>query len=71
MPKLHTSDGIIKVLQRKGFAFISQRGSHAKFQKKTRIRIFTVIIPANKKEIPHGTFRSILRQSGLRAEDFE
>lgn len=31
----------------------------------------TVIIPDNRKEIPQGTFRSILRQSGLSQEDFE
>jgi len=30
----------------------------------------TVIIPANKKEIPMGTFHSIVRQSGLAEEDF-
>lgn len=71
MPKLHPSDAIVKVLERRGFTFISQRGSHAKFRKKTGVRVFTVIVPSNKKEIPQGTFRSILRQSGLRAEDFE
>jgi len=71
MPKLHTSDAIIKVLERRGFSFISQRGSHAKFRNKTDTRILTVIVPMGKKEIPHGTFRSILRQSELRAEDFE
>jgi predicted RNA binding protein YcfA (HicA-like mRNA interferase family) len=30
----------------------------------------TVIVPTPKKEIPLGTFRSIVRQSGLQAKDF-
>jgi predicted RNA binding protein YcfA (HicA-like mRNA interferase family) len=30
----------------------------------------TVIIPANRKEIPMGTFKSILRQANLNEEDF-
>jgi len=28
-------------------------------------------VPANKREVPMGTFGSIVRQSGLRKEDFE
>ncbi len=69
MPKLFSSNTIVKVLEEKGFVFISQRGSHIKFFHK--IHKLTVIIPANKKEIPSGTFSSILRQSGLKREDFE
>jgi predicted RNA binding protein YcfA (HicA-like mRNA interferase family) len=30
----------------------------------------TAIVPVPKKEIPIGTFRSIVRQSGLKLEDF-
>jgi predicted RNA binding protein YcfA (HicA-like mRNA interferase family) len=30
-----------------------------------------VIVPSPKKEIPTGTFRSIVRQSGLKSEDFK
>lgn len=33
--------------------------------------MLTVIIPASRKEMPIGTFNSILRQSGLKKEDFE
>jgi len=67
MPKLYSSGHIAKALQRKGFIYISQKGSHVKFHKPG----FTVIVPANRKEIPCGTFRSILRQSGLTEEDFK
>jgi len=31
----------------------------------------TVIVPSPRKEMPHGTFASILRQSGLSKADFE
>jgi len=69
MPKLLSSKIIIKTLERKGFVFVSQKGSHIKYRKHGSI-VLTVIIPANKKEIPYGTFRSIIRQSSLSEEDF-
>ena len=69
MPKLYSSRHIIKILQKNGFFFVSQRGSHAKFRKEGHPTL-TAIVPAGKKEIPHGTFRSILRQSNLREDDF-
>jgi predicted RNA binding protein YcfA (HicA-like mRNA interferase family) len=49
-----------------GYNFVSQKGSHAKYKKGGR----TVIVPSPKKEIPLGTFRSIIRQAGLTHEDF-
>jgi len=58
---------IIKILIDNGFTFISQRGSHAKYRKANR----TVIVPSPRKEIPLGTFRSIIRQSGLTKKDFD
>ncbi|MBU4338387.1 type II toxin-antitoxin system HicA family toxin [Patescibacteria group bacterium] len=33
MPKLYSSNEIIKVLQKQGFVYISQKGSHMKFKK--------------------------------------
>jgi predicted RNA binding protein YcfA (HicA-like mRNA interferase family) len=69
MPKLYSSAHIIKTLQGKGFVYISQKGSHAKFRKIGKPTL-TVIVPTNRKEIPFGTFRSILRQSGLSEKDF-
>lgn len=69
MPKLYSSKTIIKVLEHKGFIFISQKGSHMKFKKEGRPTL-TAIVPAGK-EIPHGTFRSILRQANLSEDDFK
>lgn len=70
MPKLYSSAYILKVLGDHGFIFISQKGSHVKLRKIDTITL-TVIVPANRKEIPIGTYRSILRQSMLTEGDFK
>ena len=70
MPKLYSSDYIIKVLALKGFIFISKKGTHAKYRLYTKPAL-TVIMPTNREEIPAGTFQSILRQANLNEEDFE
>jgi predicted RNA binding protein YcfA (HicA-like mRNA interferase family) len=67
MPKLYSSRHIIAVLVKHGFYEVSQTGSHKKFYN----GMVTVIVPAAKREIPVGTFLSILRQSGLLRKDFE
>jgi len=69
MPKLYSSDRIIKILLLHGFEFISQKGSHRKYRK-TGNPTLTAIVPADRKQIPFGTFKSILKQSGLQAADF-
>ena len=70
MPKLYSSNNIIKILLKNWFVFISQKWSHTKYRKKWKIN-FVVIVPANKKEIPIWTFKSIVRQSSLNEKDFE
>lgn len=67
MPKVYSSRHIISILKRNGFVEIDQTGSHKKFRYGER----TVIVPAPRREIPYGTFTSILRQSGLSKVDFE
>lgn len=69
MSKLHSSSEIIKALRKKGFVYISQKGSHVKFRKPGSSTL-TVIVPAGKKEIPFGTFKSILRQANLAEDEF-
>ena len=69
MPKPVPLKLVLKVLKEKGFFFVTQKGSHAKYRKPgdpTR----NVTIKVTKKEIPYGTFRSILFQSGLEESDF-
>jgi len=70
MPKLYSSSHLLEVLINRGFIFISQKGSHIKLRK-VGDETLTVIVPANRKEIPIGTFRSILRQSALNEADFK
>lgn len=68
MPKLYSSLEIENVLLKNGFVFKTQKGSHGKFKHQDG-RI--VILPMNRKEIPIGTFRSILKQIGITKEEFE
>ncbi len=70
MPKLYSSFHVLKILSAHGFIFISQKGSHIKVRKQGN-PVLNVIVPADRKEIPHGTLRSILRQSQLSIKDFE
>ena len=70
MPKLYSSDHILKILRQNGFVFVSQKGSHIKYRKEGN-PVLTVIIPAERKQIPVGTFNSIVRQSGLSKHSFE
>ena len=70
MPKPYPVRLVLKVLKSKGFIFISQTGSHAKYRK-TGSPTLTTIIPIHGKEVRHGTFRSIVRQSQLKEADFK
>jgi len=56
---------IIAVLIKLGFEFKSQRGSHAKYTKGTRI----VIIPMHN-EVARGTLKSILFQANVELDVF-
>jgi len=69
MPKLYSSRYIIKIIEKQGFNFVSQKGSHGKY-KKIGNPVLVTIIPINKKEIPYGTFRAILKQTKLSEELF-
>ena len=69
MPRPITLKLVLKILFSEGFVFISQRGSHAKFRKEGNPKRI-VILKMSKKEIPYGTFRSILLHSGLKDSDF-
>ena len=67
MPKLYSSREIEKVLKNLGFKFITQKGSHGKFKNDSGK---VVILPMKKKEIPTGTFYSILKQMDISNEEF-
>ena len=57
---------VITVLEKAGFVFVRQKGSHRIYIKGG----FGVTIPFHNKDIRKGTLRSIIKQSGLTAEDF-
>ena len=69
MPKPIGLKYILKTLQKEGFVFVSQKGSHAKYRKIGN-PIKTVIVKIGKKEVPYGTFKSILLQSGIGEDNF-
>ena len=71
MADVYTSKHIEKVLVRHGFRKVGHKGSHAKFKNIIGATTYIVILPMGKRSIPHGTFRSIVRQSGLRVQDFK
>lgn len=66
MTKLPSSDKVIMILKKHGYAFKSQKGSHQKYSKGGQV----AIVPANRKEIPLGTLKSISRQSGIKYAEF-
>jgi predicted RNA binding protein YcfA (HicA-like mRNA interferase family) len=57
-------------LEAAGFAEVGQTGSHIKFAKITEAGTRTAIV-SKHREVAAGTLRSILRQAGIKVEDFE
>ena len=60
---------VVKGLTNQEFQVVSQKGSHIKMKKKNSKETRVVIIP-DYDEIPVGTLKSIIRQSGLTPEEF-
>lgn len=72
MAKLRRLSGreVCKILSKKGFSQIRQKGSHIIMQKKTEDSTITVPIP-DHAELRIGTLSAIIRQSQLSRELFE
>ena len=64
LPVLRPTE-IIRVLERFGFRFVSQRGSHQKYTDGKHV----VIIPMHDT-VAKGTLRSILTMADISAEEF-
>lgn len=56
---------VIKALEKFGFEYVSQKGSHIKYAKNG----YTVIIP-NHSEVAKGTLKSILAMAHIELDDF-
>ena len=59
-----TSQEMIKLLLKNGFAIISQNGSHVKLKNTHTHK--TVIVPYHCKDIKKGLEQAILKQAGLK-----
>jgi predicted RNA binding protein YcfA (HicA-like mRNA interferase family) len=57
----------IKALERAGFLFTRQEGSHIILR---RQQPFAQLVVPDHKELDRGTLRAIIRQSGLSVDDF-
>ena len=67
MPKLPCVSGeeTIKALQRLGFVFLRQRGSHAILRRSNQ----GCVVPMHR-EISQGTLRGVLKQAGVTDAEF-
>lgn len=64
MPPVVRPEQVIKALEKHGFRFVKQKGSHRKYKKDGR----TVIVPMHY-ELAKGTLMSILEQAGLTLDE--
>ena len=57
---------VVKVLERAGFSFVRQRGSHRIYGKDN----IGITIPWHNTDLKKGTLRNIIKQAGLTTKDF-
>ena len=71
MTKLPILSGreVMKLLSKHGFEIAGRKGSHIRMKKITPEKVYIAIVPDNR-EIPVGTLKSIIRQSGLSEKEF-
>ena len=69
MPKLPNLSAleVVKALGRMGYEFSRRRGSHIMLVNREKRRI--AVVP-NRKEIPKGTLRAIIREASVTVEEF-
>ena len=57
---------VIRVLEKAGFSFIRQKGSHRIYVKEN----IGVTIPFHNRDLKRGTLRHIIKQAGFTTEEF-
>jgi predicted RNA binding protein YcfA (HicA-like mRNA interferase family) len=57
----------VKVLEKAGFYFLRQKGSHISL---AREEPFAQVVVPDHKELDRGALRAIIRQSGLSVDEF-
>ena len=66
-----SSREIEAILKKHGFSLIRQKGSHRQFIGFIQGKKRRVTVIANQKGFAIGTFKSMVRQSGLPEEEFQ
>jgi predicted RNA binding protein YcfA (HicA-like mRNA interferase family) len=61
---------IITILNKFGFSFVSQKGSHIKMRKVSDDQLTKTVIIPNHYEVSKGTLQAILEQAGITIEEF-
>lgn len=61
-----TPKKIIKILERIGFTFYRQKGSHKIFVKDE----FQIVVPFHNKDLKKGTLYNIIKGTGLTVKEF-
>lgn len=71
MPKLPSVSGerVIRALKRAGFTELRQKGSHVSLEKRVGEQVFKTVVPMHS-ELSKGTLSDILRQCGLKLDEF-
>ncbi len=68
LPRLSGQE-VIKILSKVDFVIARQKGSHIILTKQTQEDKKSVVVP-NHKEVDRGTLLEIIRQAGLKKEEF-
>lgn len=68
LPRLSGNE-VIKILSKIGFQAVRQRGSHVFMRRENNEGKKTTVVPIHK-EIDRGTLLEIIRQAGLKKEEF-
>jgi len=53
---------VIKALEKDGWELVSQKGSHMKYRKGSKV----CIVPNHKGDIPTGTLSNIVKSTGIK-----
>jgi predicted RNA binding protein YcfA (HicA-like mRNA interferase family) len=71
MPKLPSVSGerVIRALKRAGFVELRQKGSHVSLERRIGEQLFRTVVPVHS-ELAKGTLSDILKQCGLKLEEF-
>ena len=54
---------LVRILEKDGYVFVRQSGSHAIYKKAGKK---IIVVPIHSKDIPKGTLNAILKDAGLK-----